>query len=585
MVKRVATLCLLIMITAAFLPVVLAQGDEIRIEQVQAELPEIHAYFYGAQGDAVQTAAAQLNKSELELVSIQRADAIVPTHYFFLVDCSTSIRSSQMQSIRHALSDFTAKQDENDSVTLITFGLGVNVVLDGEKSSEKIEEAINGLKADQGGTVFFDALAKAIELSSKKEPLTRRVAFVFSDSVDVNIGGYTQAEINTLLGNEGLPFYALGFDTGKKAELDAFGAIARTSGGTISIVSDKTLPDIFAGLTDDIRAAYIAKFSAKNNIINAPQQEFSLTINGGSPVYRTVPLRYYKSDTIAPEIIAVSQQTDETIFITFSENVQNANKVESYVIRNENGDLVGIRAAAYDDGVCAATLTLSDAAFEGNITIECPGVTDISMEENHVADPETLLFKGTEAQQTPVPPAETIIIREEQPVEDGLPGGAWAIITIIAVIIIAAIILSIIKKRGGVVVNDGKIHYADAVEVEKQLADTPKVQVHFVQAELPVIEFHVTGAMGDTNRVEVPINKSLFVGRSDMCDVYFDDPDLSRQHFVIEENDGAYTVTNLSQTNGTLLNGVRIENPRPLQDGDAIEAGQLRLVFYRRARK
>ncbi|MBI3536591.1 MAG: superoxide dismutase family protein [Chloroflexi bacterium] len=57
-----------------------------------------------------------------------------------------------------------------------------------------------------------------------------------------------------------------------------------------------------------------------------------------------------------------------------------------------------------------------------------------------------------------------------------------------------------------------------------------------------------------------------------------DDENLSRQHAVIELRDTGYFVTNLSQTNGTFVNGVLISASHRLQDGDVIQVGNSRFV-------
>ena len=65
----------------------------------------------------------------------------------------------------------------------------------------------------------------------------------------------------------------------------------------------------------------------------------------------------------------------------------------------------------------------------------------------------------------------------------------------------------------------------------------------------------------------------LIVGRSDTCDIYIDDTKLSRQHFVIENDNGTFYVMDLQSRNGTMLNGIRINSRQRLSSGDKIMAG------------
>jgi sigma-B regulation protein RsbU (phosphoserine phosphatase) len=54
---------------------------------------------------------------------------------------------------------------------------------------------------------------------------------------------------------------------------------------------------------------------------------------------------------------------------------------------------------------------------------------------------------------------------------------------------------------------------------------------------------------------------------------------LSREHLAIERQGDAWMVRDVGSTNGTFLNGKRIETPAYLNTGDKIIAGQLTLVF------
>jgi class 3 adenylate cyclase len=58
------------------------------------------------------------------------------------------------------------------------------------------------------------------------------------------------------------------------------------------------------------------------------------------------------------------------------------------------------------------------------------------------------------------------------------------------------------------------------------------------------------------------------------------DPETSRQHAVFERGaDGVWTVFDSRSRNGTFVNGERIEDRRPLRDGDVIRVGRTVLAF------
>lgn len=63
------------------------------------------------------------------------------------------------------------------------------------------------------------------------------------------------------------------------------------------------------------------------------------------------------------------------------------------------------------------------------------------------------------------------------------------------------------------------------------------------------------------------------LGRSRQCDVVLNDPNVSRQHAEIRPRGGSWVLSDLGSTNGSCLNGRRIEGPEVVKPGDEIELG------------
>jgi hypothetical protein len=69
------------------------------------------------------------------------------------------------------------------------------------------------------------------------------------------------------------------------------------------------------------------------------------------------------------------------------------------------------------------------------------------------------------------------------------------------------------------------------------------------------------------------------IGRSRQCDVVLSDPNVSRNHAEIRPRGGAWVLNDLGSTNGSLLNGRRIEGPEVVKPGDEIEIGTSTIRF------
>jgi hypothetical protein len=68
------------------------------------------------------------------------------------------------------------------------------------------------------------------------------------------------------------------------------------------------------------------------------------------------------------------------------------------------------------------------------------------------------------------------------------------------------------------------------------------------------------------------------IGRSRECDLVLDDPNVSRKHAELHQEDGRWSVRDLGSTNGIKLNGRRSDGG-PLSPGDEITLGVSRLTF------
>jgi hypothetical protein len=70
----------------------------------------------------------------------------------------------------------------------------------------------------------------------------------------------------------------------------------------------------------------------------------------------------------------------------------------------------------------------------------------------------------------------------------------------------------------------------------------------------------------------------MLIGRSRDCDVSVDDPNISRRHAELRNEDGRWIITDLGSTNGVKVNGRRVEQAA-LEAGDEIVLGLVRLRF------
>ena len=89
-----------------------------------------------------------------------------------------------------------------------------------------------------------------------------------------------------------------------------------------------------------------------------------------------------------------------------------------------------------------------------------------------------------------------------------------------------------------------------------------------------LIVLQASGSARQVSLVQFPFS----VGRSPDCDLVLDSPDVSRLHAVFEVVAGTMQVRDPGSSNGTLLNGRRIQAER-LSNGDQLRLGPCMLRY------
>jgi pSer/pThr/pTyr-binding forkhead associated (FHA) protein len=75
---------------------------------------------------------------------------------------------------------------------------------------------------------------------------------------------------------------------------------------------------------------------------------------------------------------------------------------------------------------------------------------------------------------------------------------------------------------------------------------------------------------------DIPVGREpIIVGRHPHCDVRLNSPRVSRRHCCLSEVDSEVTVRDLASTNGTSINGRRVEAGR-LRPGDELSIAHIR---------
>lgn len=539
MTKRILAFALTLMLVFSALSISAFAADT-KIRQVYMELPDITAEISGKHSrDYLES--AKLDSSKLTIEGV-KSNSAASRLVYMLIDISTSMSQSSLDELKPGLINYAKSLGKKDKLVLISFGLEYTTVLKGGESDQRIEEAINDLYCDSEGTSFYSALNYAYEKALKETKYDRKYAIVVSDGEDYEKGNSSQEEVLDNYETHTLPVYGMCLDSATKTQADSFGYIARNSGGELFTFSYYDAEEIFNSLIKTVNDVTIYKLASSSKKSAGVKL---LTLKTENEKLEQDVLVIGGKDTKAPKVKEIEYDKDKDAFIfTFSENVEGADKNSAYTIEKGSKTFTVISAEHKNN---KATVYVDETVYSGTYTFSFNGITDTSDNQNKLS--------GKEIEEDIK--ARSII---------------WKILAIIGIIMIPVaflaalyfILLNLKKKKQVETIKEVFITQVEEKEVQ---------QIHIKQPDGMKLRFFIDAGNGQFHTVEYNMISSLIVGRSDMCDIFIDDINMSRQHFSLEQVPDGLAARDLETTNGTYVNGVRIQSPTYVRSGDKIMAG------------
>ncbi len=543
-----------------------AGDEEWQLEQAMVNAPHVKTYITNAartqeQWD-VMTFQATLGERELQYVGgrmLQPGEEGVA--YTYMVDTSQSMKKSQMKAIKRGLRRARTELREMDRFALMEFGGEPVYRLQGSETLEQAMAAIDALDNKKLYTPLYDAIDMVINKVGGERDVEprRKVIIVVTDGSDYDQGGVTYDEILRKIGESNIPIYGVAPRNRKRKEkLDKLGILCRESSAELRLGTDKELDELMRETVQSIVSCYVIEWRADSNNVGRTFERLQLQIGEGEVVHdlgKTLMVDKWMPDDTIPRIKddLVEKLTEDSIGFTFNEPVLNAGDLENYIVKDQDGKTLALKDVTYEDEGQRCEILFEETVYSGDYTLEFAGVTDDTMERNKVED-ASFHFEGRSPTFGKIGRAVRVY---------------WWVVAIAALAIVMACAYFLVKKQGGIVKLDGKMSFGSNIEQK----------LHMMTSQTRKVKLVVTDRTGSTTETSWNVDGSIFVGRSSICNLYFDDDGLSRQHFVIEATEKGCFLSDLDTTNGTFINGVRVYKSRQLSQGDVITAGREKIVF------
>lgn len=531
-----------------------AEEGKLQIDQIYTNLPEIRVVFHCKDGD--ETDLEELGKA----CTLQYKDRILeqeplkmaseePLEVRFLIDVSTSMNVGLFDSLKGKLKDLYETKEENATYRLITMGETIKTVLDGSESKEEAFDAIDALQKNNQKSIFWDAVESELTSLKDSPDFARRALFVFTDGAEYDADGETTlSEIDRLLETSGIPVYVFAMDSNSK-DIVPLGQIARKSGGKMEQV--RTKDELTAGLDKTI------EYLSNGYVITAEcddraQEEGKIIVTlGGDKAERTVKAKA-KNDLDPPQIVRVIGRDNE-LTITYSEPVINADNQQAYTVKREGKEykVESVRPVVNPKEI---TLVLEKPLYNGNYTLTAVNITDKSANRNPLSDE---LFN--------------FAVNDQPYTFKAFLADCWVYL-LIAVVVCAGAAATVVllrkKKKAGSMRQGNKKVYAGPNPERIRIESTGGKEVML----------SISGRNLVRRNVKINVSGTIIIGRLSSCDVSIDDAQVSRQNTALIYQNNKLYVRNLSETNGTMLNGIALRDVREIQPGDTLIMGDTKIV-------
>lgn len=569
--------------------------DSIKIEQVNANLPEVTAYFYLVDGDGndindfvpeKEKVSAIFGDSQIEIVSFGKAENIETT-YYYLLDVSTSVSKSVFAEVKEVIKEHIEGKTSGEKIVVITFGKDITVVLDGNESPEEAAEKIDGMKPNETATRLFDGLDKILTLSANDtDGSERKIAVLVSDGADLYNGGATKDEVLERIVNANIVLYSMALPNSGKNGLDAMESFSKSSGGEIfSLKSGKT-GESFGELFSKIDNCLVLKMRTDSNIIKNAFQTFVVKIPYGETELEAsceVKTTKWIKDETVPEITEIKSVSSSKIEVTFSENVDGAEDPSNYSLYNIGEEKnIEITSVSYSKNSLTATIVVAEDIYNGEYQLKVMNIKDISMEGNDLGNQEETFTVLEEGRERPLTSGEKLAKH-------------WYIILVVVLVVAAAIAPVIIfagkvsKKKEEKAIAEKKheeefIRNAAIDAVEKGIKNSVensdmghiRINSEKIASKKVTLVINENGELQKS--MDVMINGEYIIGRSESCNLSFNDKSMSREHCALCYINGVLVIKDLSSTNGTSINGICIKGVYCLNDGDVINFGKTKIT-------
>ena len=134
-------------------------------------------------------------------------------------------------------------------------------------------------------------------------------------------------------------------------------------------------------------------------------------------------------------------------------------------------------------------------------------------------------------------------------------------------------------KRGSISVVPSLVTAPTPVQTRTESDEAVVIQPIAASMATPIAGAITSALITPDGVRHVLETERVTIGRQSGCTVVIRDTNVSREHAQLRRRPNGWTLRDLGSTNGTKLNGVRVDDEQMLADGDVIMLGAIKVTF------
>lgn len=288
---------LLVAIITTFSIIAKAEVADLAISQVDVYLPDIKIY-----SNLLNENQQPLSPSDLDVrvnldgnqVELAESPAIFKNTgkgvaYTFLLDVSGSMNGAPYRGAIEAIKNLFNKMTSNDVVAVLTFGDEVKTITAFTSPDQALFDSLQQITPNAQKTHFYEAIQYAFSLNKRRERdlPTRRAILVITDGKDEGSGITLDDLLNNEIKRQPIPIYSVGFSKlrqDKEKFLDQLKRISNLSGGAyVQSDTDSGFAEIYSKTFGDIQEQIYLHVRAPEDVrADGQQHMLQVIVTDGS---------------------------------------------------------------------------------------------------------------------------------------------------------------------------------------------------------------------------------------------------------------------------------------------------------------